>query len=350
MNKIITLGNDKKIGSSEKPYFIGEIGINHNGDIRLAKKLIDMASSIGIDSVKFQKRDYLKTIISKQLDIPYLNNNSFGRTYREHKEFLEFSSQELIELSDYTKQKNLDFSCSAFDIESYDFIEYSLNPFFHKIPSPLIVNHELLLHVAKYGKPIFLSTGMSTLNEIEMAVKLIKECNDQLVLFQCTSLYPTENSEVNLKVIKQFIKDYDVLVGFSSHDKSVVFPSVAVGYGACAIEKHITLDRTMKGPDHTSSFEQRGLELAYKYCISTHEALGTFNKTILEREKVSRDKHMQSIVSANFIEAGTKLTETDIVFKAPGTGLMPYEKNKIIGKVATRNIEKDVILTISDFK
>ena len=348
--KEIKLKNNRVIGENEKPYLIGEIGINHNGDIDIAKKLIDMASHIGIDAIKFQKRDYKKTITKKQLSSPYINHNSFGKTYELHKKALEFSGDQLVELSAYANEKNLDFSCSAFDIDSFDFIENMLNPPFHKIPSPLTVNHELLEHVAEYGKPIFLSTGMTTYKEVKVAVDIIKPINKNLVLLQCTSLYPTENEEVNLKVIMQYKEDFDVLVGFSSHDRSVVFPTVAVAFGACVFEKHITLDRTMRGPDHSSSFEKRGLDLCYNYLLAAHKALGNHKKEIQTREIKSREKHMQSIVSACCIKAGTIIEKKHLMFKAPGIGFMPYEIEKVIGKIAVIDIAKDEILKIDDIK
>jgi sialic acid synthase SpsE len=304
MNNILI--GQKKIGINCKPYFIGEIGINHNGSIIIAKQLIDMAAHVGIDAVKFQKRDYLNTISPEQLKMPYLHHNSFGNTYEEHKKALEFSDEELIELFEYSVKKGLDASCSAFNISSYDFIEEKLNPKFHKIASPQIVDHALLRHVASFGKPIFLSTGMSTLNEVKMAVDNILPINEQLVLLQCTTLYPTNNDEVNLRVIQDYRERFGVNVGFSSHDKSVIFPAVAVALGARVFEKHITLDRTMKGPDHSASFEERGLELSYKYALMAYEALGNNIKNPLEREKDSAIKHRHSIVAIKDLKAGKK--------------------------------------------
>ncbi len=339
---------DKDIGIGFKPYFIGEIGINHNGSLTIAKQLIDMAADIGIESVKFQKRDFKNTIIQKQLSKPYVNRNSFGNTYLEHKEFLEFSDRELVELSVYTKEKGLDFGCSAFNISSYDFIENKINPVYHKIASPLVVNHELLMHVASYGKPLILSTGMCTYIEIRKAIEIIKPINNRIILMQCTSLYPTEDEEVNLRIIKKFYEDFNVVVGFSSHDKSVVFPAVATAYGARVFEKHITLDRTMKGPDHSSSFERRGLELSYKYIKSSLTALGSEKKEILSREEVSRNKHMQSIVASVNIPKGTVISRNQLIFKSPGTGIMPYEINRIIGKITKRDIDKDEIILLKD--
>jgi len=296
--KKIVLNNGVEISTTSKPFFIGEVGINHNGNIDIARKIIDMASQVGIDSVKFQKRDYLKTISKDLLNSPYNKDSSFGKTYLDHKRRLEFDDKDLKHLFDYAFEKSLIPCSSAFCIESYDYIERNFNPLFHKIPSPLIVNPDLLSHVAKYNKPIFISTGMSYLNEIDLAVESILKWNNELVLMQCTSLYPTENFEVNLRVIDTYKERYGLLTGFSSHDKSVVFPAVAHALGACVFEKHITIDRTMKGPDHSSSFEKRGLELAYGYLLSSYEALGSSKKTVLEREIGLRKKHLQSIVAS----------------------------------------------------
>jgi len=282
--KIIELADKRNIGTEEIPYFIAEVGINHNGSFETACKLIDMASNVGVDCVKFQKRDFNKSIVSAYLDSPYLHSNSFGRTYREHKEALEFTESQLLELLQYSLVKGISFSCSAFDIESFEFIEKEINPPFHKIASPLTVNHDLLRAVASFQRPMFISTGMTSYDEIASMVDAILPINDKIVLFQCTTLYPTEDNEVDLKVLASFQQDFDVLCGFSSHDRSVVFPSVAMAFGACVFEKHITLDRTMNGPDHSSSFEKRGLELCYNYLLSTDQALGNGKKKIQPRE------------------------------------------------------------------
>lgn len=342
--KEIVLKNGRVISEKSRPFFIGEIGINHNGDKNIAFMLIDMVAEIGIDCVKFQKRDYRNTITEELLNKNYEHNHSFGKTYLEHKRFLEFSDQTLKELFRYSITKKLVPCCSAFDIKSYDFIEEKLNPLFHKIPSPLVVNHKLLEHVAKLNKPIFMATGMSSLKEIDMAVKIITKWNNDLVLMQCTSLYPTENNEVDLLVLKLFQNRYKLLTGFSSHDKTVVLPAVAHALGACIFEKHITLDRSMKGPDHSSSFEKRGLELAYNYLIATHEALGDGKKKVHEREIQSRSKHLQSIVAKYDLSAGDVISEDNIAFKSPGTGLLPYEIEKILDKKLKFNLKKDELI------
>jgi sialic acid synthase SpsE len=348
--KDIVLINGRKIGFNHLPLFIAEAGINHNGEMSIAKELIDMASKVGVEVIKFQKRDFKNTITTEVLQRDYQHSNSFGKTYLEHKITLEFSNEELLELADYSQSKNLIFTCSAFDIKSYDFVEKELNPPFHKIPSPLTVNHDLLLHIASYGKPLFISTGMTSGEEIDIMMDVLKEYMDNIVLLQCTSLYPTKNEEVNLNIIKTFQQKYNVISGFSSHDQSVVFPSVAVALGARVIEKHITLDRAMKGPDHASSFEERGLELSYRYCSDVFSAMGSYQKQVLEREQESRTKHLQSIVSANDIEKGTILEQKHLVYKSPGNGILPYNKKEVLGKRTLSMIPKDTTIQLEDLK
>ena len=346
----IILSQERKIDLDSPPFFIAEIGINHNGEFNRAVELIKIAKKCGADAVKFQKRDYLKTISPKLLNSNYEHGHSFGTTYGDHKKYLEFSDEELIRLSEIAEQEDIFYSCSAFDIDSYDFIEEYTNPKFHKIPSPLTVNHELLMHVANYGKPMFISTGMTTEDEIDALVEILKPVNSQLVILQCTSLYPTEDSEVNLNVIKTFQSKYNLLTGFSSHDRSVIFPAVAVGLGARVIEKHITQDRTLPGPDHASSFEPRGLELACKYIINTYAALGDNNKSVLEREKPNREKHFQSIVASRPILRGERLDRSMLTYKSPGQGLLPNQIDSVIRKLVKRDIEKDAIITLMDLE
>jgi len=346
----IVINEEIKIGIDHPPFFIAEAGINHNGEISIAKKLIDLAAKVGVESIKFQKRDFSNTITSEYLNRKYSQYNSFGKTYLAHKIALEFSDAELTELAEYSTDKGLIFACSAFDINSFDFIEKKLDPLFHKIPSPLTVNHDLLKHVASYGKPMFISTGMTSQNEVDMMMDLLEPYKAQIVLLQCTSLYPTDNEEVNLNTIKAFQDRYNVLSGFSSHDRSVVFPAAAIALGARVIEKHITLDRAMKGPDHASSFEERGLDMSNSYTKDVFKALGSEEKEILNREKDNRVKHLQSYVTREYIHAGTLITDDMIILKSPGTGFLGYMKNDLIGKSAVSDIPKDTTLLPNHIK
>ncbi len=344
----IQLTNKRIVGSGYPAYIMGEIGINHNGDINIAKKLIDRAAIIGIDGVKFQKRTIYKMYRSSFLEAPYMKDNSFGKTYGEHKSYLEFSNEQLFELKIYAENKGLDFIVSGFDFPGFDFINYELNTYFHKLASPLVTHLPLLEHVAKYNKPMVLSTGMHTFEEVERAVKTILPLNNKLILLQCTTSYPTNNEDVNLSVIKRYIKEFNVLAGYSSHDKGVVIPAASVLFGSCFIEKHFTLDRTMKGPDHVCSVEPRGMEMIKSYTRALEASIGTDVKNISDSEISARDKYGYSCVLNKDLKKGDRITKEDIGYKVPSIGLRPDQINLILNKVLVRNIKADTQINQDD--
>jgi len=346
----IQLKKGRLIGDNHPAYITAEIGINHNGQIEIAKKLIDQASLIGIDAVKFQKRTIDELYRKEYLKTPYIKDSSFGKTYGEHKHFLEFSDEQLFELKQYTEARNLDFIVSGFDFPGFDFIENKLDVAFHKVASPLVTHIPLLKHVASYGKPVVLSTGMHTFNEVRSAVETIKKINKKLIVLQCTTSYPTENKDVNLLTIKRFRNELDVLSGYSSHDRGVVIPAASVLYGSCFIEKHFTLDRTMKGPDHVSSVEPRGLELIKSYARVLEEAIGTEQKAILDTEIEARKKYGYSCVAKTEIKAGTVLTEDLLTYKLPGNGIRPKDIYKYLGKKIIKDKEPDQIIKKDDIQ
>ena len=346
----IILNNGRKIGDNHPAYIIAEIGINHNGSIQIAKELIDKASIIGIDAVKFQKRTIHEMYREDFLKMPYLKENSFGKTYGEHKNFLEFSDEQLFELRDYTRSRNLDFIISGFDFSGFDFIEKHMDVPFHKIASPLVTHIPLLIHVAKYGKPMVLSTGMHNFEEVREAVSVIKKYNKELIVLQCTTSYPTNDEDVNLSVIRRFREELNVLAGYSSHDRGVVIPAASVAFGSCFIEKHFTLDRTMKGPDHVASVEPRGLELILGYTRSIEAAIGKDNKSLNEVEYVAKEKFGYSCVAKTKISQGEIITLDKITFKQPGTGLKPSEISQILNKISKNNIQFDQEITLNDIK
>lgn len=340
MNRI-QVGPNRWIGESEEPYVVAEIGINHNGDFDLCKKMIAMAAHVGVDAVKMQKRTIEEMYTKEALDAPYDKPYAFGRTYGEHKHFLEFSDEQFIELQKYTHSLGIEFLVSGFDSSGFEFIEHVLNVPVHKVASPFVTDYPLLKQVAQYGKPIFLSTGMHTMEEIEDAVKFIKQFNDKLMVFHAVTMYPVPNSKVNLNVLTTFKERLGTLVGYSSHDTGVVIPAAAVALGACVIEKHFTLDRTMRGPDHAASVEPRGMELIKKYCTSVHDSLGQFEREINENETAARIKYGVSITSKRRIPAGTIISENDIMVKCPGGGISPVKYWETLGKIATKDIEAD---------
>ena len=344
----IKLSNGRIIGDNEPAYIIAEVGINHNGIFELAMNMIEVAAKTGVDAVKFQKRSVDEMYTKKFLDEPYKKIYAFGETYGEHKRFLEFSDDKFSQLKKRATELNIDFIVSGFDITAFDFIEKQLNVLIHKIASPFINHYPLLKHVASYGKPIILSTGMHTYDEIKAAINYIRQFNNDIILFQATTLYPCPEELVNLKVLQTFRQDMDVLVGYSSHDKGVILPAASVSMGACAIEKHFTLDRTMIGPDHAASVEPRGMEMIVKYAHLIEKGLGNGKKILNEEEDSQRIKYGVSLVSRKALSKGALITREDITVKCPGGGISPVHFESVIGKLTTRDIPADEILFDAD--
>ena len=285
----IKLTESRSIGLNEPPYIIAEIGNNHNGGVDMAKELIKISKEIGVDAVKFQVKDIETAFDKKLLDSPYNNENSFGSTYREHKQALEFSESELKEIYNFAEETKIDCFSTPFDIESVGILEKLNNPIY-KISSFHVTDLNLIKRVCETGKPIIVSTGMSSINEIDNAVELIRKHTDQFILMQCTSCYPTEDSDVNLNVIPTLRKKYNCPIGYSGHERGIAICTSAVVLGACAIERHFTLDRTMKGPDHASSVEPIGMSDIVSRSRKIFDAMGTSEKSVLDCELKNRKK------------------------------------------------------------
>jgi len=276
--KKVKIGN-KWVGKGELPFIVAEIGINHNGDLNLAKKLIDMAVFAGCDAVKFQKRTielvYTPEELAKERESP------FGTTNGDLKRGLEFGEKEYQEIDRYCKERGIIWFASPWDVRSVDFLE-KFNVPCYKIASPCLTDDELLKYVKSKGKPIILSTGMSTEEEIKRAVKILGEKN--LVVLHCTSTYPSKLEELNLKVIHWLKKEFNCPVGYSGHETGIVEPVMAVVLGACAVEKHITLDRAMWGSDHAASLEPNGLNRLVRDIRNLPICLGNGEKRVFESE------------------------------------------------------------------
>jgi sialic acid synthase len=285
----IKLTENKVLGDNETPFVIAEIGNNHNGDIEIAKKLIQNAKDIGVDAVKFQVKDIESSFSKELLDGSYTGPNSFGKTYREHKEALEFSEEQLRELYEYAKKLNIICFATPFDVNSVDLLERLDNPIY-KISSFHVIDLNLIEKICQTKKPILMSTGMSTLDEIDKAMEIIKKHTDQVALFQCTSSYPTDDEDVNLNVIPALKKRYDCPVGYSGHERGTAITIASVAVGGCMVERHFTLDRSMKGPDHAASLEVTGMSAVVERIKKTYVSLGTPEKNILESELKNRKK------------------------------------------------------------
>ena len=270
----------KTIANGKQPYIVGEIGINHNGDIELAKKLMQVAKECGCDAVKFQKRTVEEVYTPEELARE--RHSPFGKTNGDLKRGLEFGLEEYKIIDKHAKKLGLDWFASCWDKKSVDFIE-QFNPPAYKIASACLTDDELLKYTKSKGKPVILSTGMSTIAEIEHAIDIL--CKDNLILCQCTATYPTELAEVNLKVIETFKNKFSCLVGYSGHEKGYIPSVLSVVYGAVFVERHITLDRTLWGTDQAASLEPEGLRRMIRDIKNIAIASGDGKKIVYESEK-----------------------------------------------------------------
>ena len=258
-----------------KPYLIAEIGINHNGDVNIAKKLIKNSKDSGFDAVKFQKRTIDIVYDEKTLDTP--RESPWGKTTREQKFGLEFEKTEYDEIDRYCKELNIDWFASAWDIKSLEFLDnYNLK--YHKVASAMIVDKELLNNIAKRKKHTFISTGMSTKENIDQAVNVFKKNNCSYELMHCVSTYPMKVEDANLVTINQLKNEYKCYVGYSGHENGVVVSIAAVMLGISSLERHVTLDRTMYGSDQAASIELSGMK---NLCESIDKALLALGKPSL---------------------------------------------------------------------
>lgn len=338
----------KHIGDGFPVFVIAEAGINHQGDVEIAKKLIEEAARCGADAVKFQKRSISRILTREGLDMPYENPNSFGKTYGEHKEALELNESDYKELKEHCQRNDIIFCASGWDEESIDFLD-DLGIAFFKMASADLTNIPLLIHTAKKGKPIILSTGMAALEDVKNAYDAVKTHNDQIAILQCTSTYPSKFNEINLNVLSTFKKEFpEAVIGFSGHEQGIAIPPVAVGLGACIIERHFTLDRTMKGGDHAASLEPQGFMKMVRDIHHVTEAMGSFNKEVQESEEPIFKKLAKSIVSKVDIKKGTIITEEMLTTKGPGTGISPTKMELVIGKTTSKDIAHDSVMVEGD--
>lgn len=278
MSKCVKIA-DKFIGEGYPCFIIAEIGINHNGSVALAKKMIDIAVTTGCDAVKFQKRTvdvvYTKEELAKE------RNSVFGKTNGDLKRGLEFGYEQYREIDEYCKERGILWFASCWDEQSVDFIE-KFNPPCYKIASASLTDDNLLKYTKSKGKPILLSTGMSTMEEVKHAVEILGE--DNLVIYHCTSTYPSNAEETNLRVIQSFKQIFDCPIGYSGHERGVTPSVLAVAMGADSVERHITVDRTNWGSDQAASLEMAGLSHMVRDIRQVPDLLGDGEKIVYPRE------------------------------------------------------------------
>ena len=277
------------ISENNYPFIIAEIGNNHNGDMKIAKQLIDEAEKSGVNAVKFQTKDIETAFPQELLNKNYEGPNSFGKTYREHKQVLELNFEQLKELKQYSEKRNLIFFSTPFDIKSLENLS-KLDMELYKISSFHVTDLKLVEAIAARKKPVIMSTGMSTLEEIDTAVEILDRYNCKYLIMHCVSSYPADPKDLNLRAINVLRNKYNCLVGYSGHETSAnIAPSVVL-YGACAIERHFTLDRAMKGPDHALSLSPPGMDILVKRSKILFDAKGKEEKFVTDSELKARKK------------------------------------------------------------
>lgn len=327
----------KMVGDGELPFIIAEAGINHNGDVSLAKKMIKEAAKVGADAIKFQTHIADKEMVETSITADYIGESIFNLIKR-----MELSKDDHIELIDYSNQNGIIFLSTPFSKEAVDLL-YELGVPAFKIGSGELTNLPLIEYIAKKGKPIILSTGMSSMDEIEESVSLIKKYNDELILMQCTSTYPTKYEDVNLGVIRILREKFNIPIGLSDHSTGIYTALGAVALGACMIEKHFTLSRDLPGPDQKASIEPDELAELVTGSNAIFRALGT-NKKVIDDELPVQQFARESVVSVVDIPEGTVITGSMVTVKRPGTGIPAKDLNKVIGKKTKTAIKKNSLI------
>ncbi len=336
---------DRFIGSGEPVFIIAEAGVNHNGDVNLAKRLIDIAVESGADAVKFQTfhADKVVNCTAEKADYQKSTTPPDESQYEMLKK-LEFSDDIFQELSAYAKKKKILFLSTPFDIESVDLLDRIGVPAY-KIPSGEITNFPLLKKIAEKKKTIILSTGMATLGEVEDAFQYLKKCGaEDIVLLHCTTNYPASINSINLRAMDTLRCAFQVPVGYSDHTEGITIPIAAVAMGASVLEKHFTLDRMLSGPDHKASLESPELQAMVKAIRDVESARGNGIKEPNEDEEIIKKVARRSIVARCDIKAGTFLKENDLAIKRPGTGIEPKYLEFIAHRKARSLIQKDQVI------
>lgn len=345
MIKDIKIGG-KLIGENKTPFVIAEAGVNHNGDLETALKLVDAAAEAGADAIKFQTFKAEQVVIGAgQMALYQKKNLGKEESQIEMLRKLELDENFYKIIIKRCQEKGLVFlSTPHGGFESVDFLQKIKVPAF-KFGSGDLTNLPVLEYAAKFGKPVILGTGMATLVEVQNAIKTIKKTgNDQIIVLHCTTNYPCPADEVNLRALITMKEKLPVLVGYSDHTLGIDVPIMAVTLGACVIEKHFTLDKNMVGPDHKASLEPTELKAMIQKIKATEIILGSPIKKPNQSELAMTKTVRKSLVSLKAIKKGEKFTEENLGIKRPGTGQAPKNYSKLLGKIAKRDIPTDTLI------
>jgi sialic acid synthase len=339
----------KAITRDGPAYVIAEIGHNHQGELEKAKALIHAARECGVDAVKFQKRDNRVLFTRAFYDSPYDNENSFGPTYGEHREALELAKSDWFELSHYAREEGVAFVAAAFDEPSADFLaELSVDAF--KFASGDLTNVPFLRYVAAFRKPMFLSTGGGTIEDIDRAVEAILSVDPQVCVLHCTASYPADVEDLNLSVIATLRERYpELVIGLSDHHNGIAMAPVAYMLGARVFEKHFTLNHAWKGTDHAYSLMPDGMRRFVRDLQRVPAALGDGVKRRLPSEERPLQKMGKQLVAARDLPAGHVLATGDLVAKSPADGgLPPYELDGLLGRALAKPLGAEQSIALDD--
>lgn len=330
---------------STRVLIIAEAGVNHNGSLDIAKRLVDEAADAGVDIVKFQtfKAEKLVSKSAKQAEYQQRNMGKADDSQYSMLKKLELSPLQHEELIDYCHEKGIRFFSTAFDMDSIEYL-HSLNLGLWKIPSGEITNYPYLRKIAQYGEPVFLSTGMCELADIEAAIQVLLHYGlqrKQVTVLHCNTEYPTPMRDVNLKAMLEIERKFGVSVGYSDHTEGIEVPIAAVALGATVIEKHFTLDKNMEGPDHRASLEPQELRAMVKAIRNIEQALGNGHKAVSASERKNIEVARKSIVAACSIRKGELLTDENLTVMRPGNGISPMRWEEVIGTYATRDYQEE---------
>lgn len=334
----------------KKVLIIAEAGVNHNGSIELAKKLIDAAALAGVDYVKFQsfKAENLVSKDAKKAEYQQINMADGDDSQFTMLKKLELSPEQHIELIAYCNEKGIKFFSTAFDLESIDFLA-SLKLGLWKIPSGEITNYPYLKQIALKKEPVILSTGMCDMTDIDNAIQVLLKfgvTKEQITVLHCNTEYPTPMHDVNLNAMKAIADKFEVNIGYSDHTKGIEVPIAAVALGATVIEKHFTLDKTMEGPDHKASLEPQELIAMTTAIRNIEMALGSGEKKATSSEINNKSVARKSIVASQYIQVGDVLTESNLTVKRPGTGISPMLWENVLGTKATKSYQPDELIEL----
>ena len=340
----IKIGN-KLIGKGTPCFIIAEAGVNHNGNINLAKRLIDVAKEAGVDAVKFQTFK-AENLVTETAEVADYQKKNIGKKETQLKMLkkLELREEDFFELRKYCNKKQIIFLSTPHTENAVDFLE-PLVPAY-KIGSGDLTNIPFLEKIAKKRKPIILSTGMANLKEVRGAVKTIKKTrNNKIILLHCTVSYPCPLEEVNLRAIQTLKKEFNLLVGYSDHTLGILVPIMAVTLGARVIEKHFTLDKNLPGPDHKASIGPEELKKMVMAIRNAEKVLGSSIKKPTKSEEKIKKVGRKSIVAKVDIPKGTKIIQDMLIIKRPGTGIEPRHINMIVGRKTKKDIKSNELIS-----